>query len=382
MSDGSLDFVLDLQGSPLQAQIEVIDDILRKPGDRDIAVPFVHVRAEGRNLAIVSVHPLHAMDLPAPQAQNMREILLYCTPRGVELQLQQLVNRVEGEPLPALIVPLSGSDVREWKEATGETYEQRSRPCFEDLCRIAVCLWRQPLWQPKRFAMNNLRTSPLKRRIYEDVEWANALLWGAGEGYWEINGTSDGIPTGCDIVGASMRELESLLSKAGPGVLPEVVGRIEVGTGLAFLSTPLRESVERDCREANEAAGVGSSKSVLVMCGSIVEAILYDSLRGDPAKARGTATVLAGLHSDPNVRGKLTQAASKDLDTWGAYELILVSKELGVVGDDAAVYANVLRDYRNLIHPAREVRSGKTADQYTAAVAIQVVNMVIRDVTP
>ena len=62
-------------------------------------------------------------------------------------------------------------------------------------------------------------------------------------------------------MGLRVRELESKLSKASLGVLPAIVGHIDLLGGLTFLPGNLRTSVERDCKEINEAAKVGSCES-------------------------------------------------------------------------------------------------------------------------
>ena len=166
-----------------------------------------------------------------------------------------------------------------------------------------------------------------------------------------------------------MRQLEARLSRAELGVLPEIVGRIDLSSGLSFLQGDLRDSVLRDCREINEAAKVGAAKGVIVMCGSVVEALLYDVVKADEQKAQAKVATI------PAVKGW----ADRPVDQWTAFPIIKVARELEPtkVGADAAAYADVLRDYRNLIHPGKAERSSKAVDQHTAAIAISVVNLLI-----
>ncbi len=105
------------------------------------------------------------------------------------------------------------------------------------------------------------------------------------------------------------------------------------------------------------------------MCGSVVEALLYDLVKTDEQAAQAKAAAI------PEVK----QYASKPVNQWTAFPLIKVAHELepSKVSADAAAYADVLRDYRNLIHPGKEERSSKAVSQHTAAIAISVVNLLV-----
>ena len=120
-----------------------------------------------------------------------------------------------------------------------------------------------------------------------------------------------------------------------------------------------RESVRNDYGEMEAAKTAGAWKCVVVMAGSIIEAILVDHL------------ITTG--------------------TGGKSEGQLLKMELGAVIDTCRT-ANVLskrieqlstvvKDYRNLIHAGRGKRLGETADEATAAIATSLLQLVVNEVS-
>jgi hypothetical protein len=115
-----------------------------------------------------------------------------------------------------------------------------------------------------------------------------------------------------------------------------------------FIQNPdLKIIVERDYRELSLILfPSGAWKSTVVMAGSILEAILHDRLTA------GTATLnqaLAATHAPKK----------KDLTKgeWKLHDLIEVAVELNLLPTDRASAIDIiLRDYRNFVHPMKEVR--------------------------
>ena len=339
--------------------------------------PWVGVRVRLQPELVLAVSGL---DAPTGEMDFPRELLLYAAPQATETVLDQILSGELPRERAHRVVRVSianRSDLKASKEATGETYEQRSHMCYEDLCRIACAIWRE-VHRPNDFDLAYLRGSKAKRRAYEDAEWINAIRWGQGDGFWSETGSTN---MECQLVGAKMRELEDRLAGSGLGVLPEVVGRVDLGPGLRFVpDARLRDSIERDCREINAAAKAGSAKAVIILCGSVVEALLYGLLKDKDAAAKDTARELADSTNDRRAKRAFSDAAKADLSRWKAEVLIHVAHKVEPqrVTEDAAAYAHVLRDYRNLIHPGKEARSGKSVDQHTASIAVSVLNLVVR----
>lgn len=117
-----------------------------------------------------------------------------------------------------------------------------------------------------------------------------------------------------------------------------------------------RGSLESDYREMASAFNANAWKSVHVLAGSIVEAVLIDGL-----VAAGHISRDAGLKAD------LASA-------------IAVAKEKGIVDGRTADLSTVVRSYRNLIHPGRVIRLQEKVDQNSAQVATALVEIVVESV--
>lgn len=134
----------------------------------------------------------------------------------------------------------------------------------------------------------------------------------------------------------------------------------------------LRQIIERDYKELVLMLFPGGAwKSTVIMAGSILEAILYDLLTVDAAViARANSASKA-----PRGRG----GAVKDITDgdWMLHNLIEVAVELGLLpADRAKTFDQVLRDYRNFVHPKKEIRSGHPCQEGEAQLAMGGLNAV------
>ncbi len=102
----------------------------------------------------------------------------------------------------------------------------------------------------------------------------------------------------------------------------------------------------------------GAWKSVVILAGSILEAVLYDYLTQDQIlllKATSTATA----------------PKNKDVNKWTLADLINVSTDIGVLPIDRAnTIDQVLRDYRNFVHPKKEIKAAHQCSEAEAYLAI------------
>lgn len=126
-----------------------------------------------------------------------------------------------------------------------------------------------------------------------------------------------------------------------------------------FIAVPeFRQSLESDHAEMQRCVGVGAWKSVQVLAGSIVEALLVDYLlaANDPPRSK-----------DP-LRMDLAEA-------------VTLCKEESVVTARTADLSAVVRSYRNLIHPGRAIRLGEDPpNEKTAQIAAALVDLIIDEV--
>lgn len=134
-----------------------------------------------------------------------------------------------------------------------------------------------------------------------------------------------------------------------------------VTRSFVFVSDPhLRTIVERDYGELSLILfPSGAHKSTVVMAGSILEAILQDQLTKDTtAKSKALAAKSAPKNKDLS-KGE-----------WRLRDLIEVSAELGLLpADRANSIDQILRDYRNFVHPMKEIRGAHPCTEAEAQMA-------------
>lgn len=138
---------------------------------------------------------------------------------------------------------------------------------------------------------------------------------------------------------------------------------------LSFISSPdLRSIIGRDYREIRRCSDAEAYKATVVMCGSATEALLLDALLQDKAKA---------LRSAKAPRDK-KQKVSKDVRRWWLSDMIEVAVDVGIVDKTVAGMTEGVREYRNLIHPAVEIRKQTAPEKEEATVAQAALDLIIK----
>ena len=127
---------------------------------------------------------------------------------------------------------------------------------------------------------------------------------------------------------------------------------------LFITDTDLRNIIKRDYVELRTILfPAGAWKSVVIISGSILEAILFDALTKDAA-TKGKAT-------------SSTKAPKGAIDDWGLFMLIEVATDIGIFSSERAnTIDQVLRDYRNFVHPKKEIRAAHPCSEAEAFLAI------------
>lgn len=132
-------------------------------------------------------------------------------------------------------------------------------------------------------------------------------------------------------------------------------------TNFDFITTKdFRESIAADYAEMNRAAEAKAWKSVHVLAGSIIEALLVDYLLTVPNPAR----------------------ARKDPLKIDLAELISVCRNEKALTERTADLSSLIRSYRNLIHPGRVVRLQESPpDERTAKIVISLVDIIAEELS-
>jgi len=120
----------------------------------------------------------------------------------------------------------------------------------------------------------------------------------------------------------------------------------------------LRKIISRDYIELRQVIfPSGAWKSSVILAGSILEAILLDQLSSSNNAPKALASSFA--------------PKKKDKGSWGLATLINVSVDIGIItGDRGNSVDQVIRDYRNFVHPSKELRSKHPCNEAEAMMAV------------
>jgi hypothetical protein len=120
----------------------------------------------------------------------------------------------------------------------------------------------------------------------------------------------------------------------------------------------LRNILTRDFDELTKCIEIKASKSVLILSGSIVESVLVEFFTNFPP---------TGVDAKKILRSELA-------------ELLDLAFEHKLISQPTKELSTVIKNYRNLIHPGREIRKEAKFDYDTALVAKSLLNIILKEV--
>ena len=132
-----------------------------------------------------------------------------------------------------------------------------------------------------------------------------------------------------------------------------------------IVDSTLRSIVERDYEEIQKASISNCYKSVIILCGGTIEAILTDVL----------------LKNKPQATSSESAPRIKDISRWTFSDLIDVVVELNLVTVGVQKLSHPLREYRNIIHPSYEIRNHLQFGAEEAKIALAMLHIVHRDLS-
>ena len=138
---------------------------------------------------------------------------------------------------------------------------------------------------------------------------------------------------------------------------------------LTAVSVPitLREVIAQRRAEIEVCLRAKAPLAVIFLCGSTLEGLLFAVAEKKP---KDYSQAKAAPTKDGNVR---------PFSEWTLQNLIDVTRELGLVGEDVAKHAHAVRDFRNYIHPRQQIRENFTPRMVTAEIADKVLRAAIAD---
>ena len=119
-----------------------------------------------------------------------------------------------------------------------------------------------------------------------------------------------------------------------------------------------QEILTRDYKELKACMEVKATKSVLVLSGSIIEAILTE--------------YFLQFHPPGLSEAQILRLTMNNLIDLAVQEKVITDKEKNL--------ASVVKDFRNLIHPGREIRKAETFNEESSNIAVSVLNIIIDSV--
>jgi hypothetical protein len=154
--------------------------------------------------------------------------------------------------------------------------------------------------------------------------------------------------------------------------------RVSIRSFAFLVDKDLRNIIERDYRELSLRVFPGGSwKSTVVLAGSILEAVLFDQLSKDPATEQAA---LSSSKAPKDKSGKVKDLAAGE---WRLVDLIEVATNIGLLPSDRSKSIDqVLRDYRNFVHPKKELRSKYPCTEAEAMMAMGALEAVCNVLTP
>ena len=127
--------------------------------------------------------------------------------------------------------------------------------------------------------------------------------------------------------------------------------------------------IEKRLEETQRALAAGAYLSSVIMCGSILEAVLLGKAQQEPR-----------LFNTSKVSPKTGDGKVRQFQEWTLANFIDVASDVGILKLDVKKFSHGLRDFRNYIHPYQQMISGFTPDEHTAKVCFQVLKAALASV--
>jgi hypothetical protein len=126
--------------------------------------------------------------------------------------------------------------------------------------------------------------------------------------------------------------------------------------------------LKRDYDEITKCLKTECWKAAIILCGSSIEGILYDLLKQNEMNA---------LKSKSAQKDKGGTALS--LEDWSLTALINTASELSLIREEIKGLSHTIKEFRNLVHPAKETEGSYTLQKEEAESASTILKILIRD---
>lgn len=139
----------------------------------------------------------------------------------------------------------------------------------------------------------------------------------------------------------------------------------------AVQDSDMREILQRDMRECAIAVVAGQDKMATIMCGSIIEALLILKIKEHGISKYDISEVSRGKN-----------ASNYSVSEMGLNELLYVADEENILDKNGYHLGHYIRDYRNVVHPAKEIRMSEEVSHENVLTMWAVLKRLISDLFP
>lgn len=150
------------------------------------------------------------------------------------------------------------------------------------------------------------------------------------------------------------------------GYTNELIRRLE-----NISDTAMREILSRDLFECALAIVSGQDKMATIMCGSISEALIMQKITGKQIEKYDISEI-----------SRHQQAEKYPIRNMGLNELLYVADQLKILDKNAYHLGHYIRDYRNVVHPAKEIRMKEQITHDNVLIMWSVLKRLIGDLYP
>ncbi|KSU49006.1 MULTISPECIES: hypothetical protein [unclassified Gordonia (in: high G+C Gram-positive bacteria)] len=197
--------------------------------------------------------------------------------------------------------------------------------------------------ETKRLLANKPLTSSEEELVAKCRESMQSLAGGSG--------------AGCDRASAAdLQFLEKDIAKVD-------LATLAVAVSFAEVTKQRLEEIDR-CLDAN------APLAVIFLCGSTLEGLLHEIADKRPAD----------FNQATSARKDSKTNKVRPFRDWSLSDLISVSRELGILGQDVVKFSHSVRDFRNYIHPRQQIQENFMPRIETAKVAHQVLLAAMADI--
>jgi len=145
--------------------------------------------------------------------------------------------------------------------------------------------------------------------------------------------------------------------------------------GLEFISDEkLRNSIRLDLSAAESTLNNGEWKASTVLSGAALEALLLWKIDVANVDERESAKAKAAKRV-----GQRQRLVVDKPENWSLADYIEMAFAMGAITEQCVEQARLAKDYRNLIHPGKEMRERLKCDRGTAHGAFAAVQFAVRD---